>query len=199
MGHGPLNIAAAPGGSLWFSEAAASSVGTSTLSGVISETSGLSGVTSGIAVAPEGDVWMTEYTAGLIDPASHPSRGSARHAAGWDVRPDRPGVRDRALLLREPGGARLRPLLPTGCAIAATNGSVTLTFATPQGLETGTFSGGTFQIFQNASGFVEITLVTQPLARAPAVQQLASRRARRPRTCWPQSTRAATACAVATA
>ena len=65
-GHGPLNIAAAPGGNLWFSEAGASSLGTSTLAGAISETSGFSSATSGIAVAPDGDVWTTEPIAARI-------------------------------------------------------------------------------------------------------------------------------------
>jgi hypothetical protein len=56
------------------------------------------------------------------------------------------------------GALRSGQLVSTGCTINATSGSVTLTFATPQGFQTGTFSGGTFTLNQNATGGVQITL-----------------------------------------
>jgi hypothetical protein len=59
------------------------------------------------------------------------------------------------------GGASsmvLGPTVLTGCTINATQGSITLTFITPQGLQTGTFSGGRFVMNQAANGSVEITL-----------------------------------------
>jgi streptogramin lyase len=72
--HGPLHIAASPTGNLWFSESLASSIGTSTRSGAISETSGLSGSAYGIAIAPGGDVWATEPGPAKI---AHLTPGSA--------------------------------------------------------------------------------------------------------------------------
>ncbi len=65
-GHRPVAIAAAPSGSLWFSEHGASALGSGTLAGAITETGGLSGATYGIAAAPSGDIWATENPAGEI-------------------------------------------------------------------------------------------------------------------------------------
>lgn len=120
-GHGPLNIAAAPGGSLWFSEAAASGVGTRTLGGAVSETSGLSGVTSGIAVAPGGDVWMTEPVMGKVAPLT--PGGTLTEYSVIDGRPaDITPGRDGNMWYTESSPSRIAKVTPDG---AVTNYAVT--------------------------------------------------------------------------
>ena len=60
-------------------------------------------------------------------------------------------------------------MVPVGCTINATQGSVTLSFATPTGPVTGTFSGGTFQVFQSSSGSVQLVLVSSAPRRPPGI------------------------------
>jgi hypothetical protein len=75
-------------------------------------------------------------------------------------------------------------LVTTGCAINATQGSITLTFATPQGVKTATFSGGSFQLTQAPSGAVEITLVTPPVHRSPGASAARPAVSTRPGHLW---------------
>jgi hypothetical protein len=55
--------------------------------------------------------------------------------------------------------AREGSQIPVGCSINATRGNVTLTFATPNGPQSGTFNGGMFMVNQGSSGQPEISLV----------------------------------------
>jgi streptogramin lyase len=56
----PSGIVLAPDGNLWFSEAAASDFGSTTVAGSMSEFTGLSAPAQGIAVGADGNLWMTE-------------------------------------------------------------------------------------------------------------------------------------------
>lgn len=73
-------------------------------------------------------------------------------------------------------------VLSIGCSINATKGSVTLTFATPTGPVTGSFSGGQFTIYQGPTGIPQVRLAaTSPPARPVrgAVAHIAARVAAR--------------------
>jgi virginiamycin B lyase len=61
-GSGPLGIAAAPDGALWFTASTGNRIGRITTAGVITEVAvpTLNGSPSGIAVSEDGSVWFTE-------------------------------------------------------------------------------------------------------------------------------------------
>jgi virginiamycin B lyase len=62
----PLGIAAGPDGAIWFTELGADSIGRSTLTGTMTEFTGLEGPAYTIVTGAEGDLWFAEQSAGKI-------------------------------------------------------------------------------------------------------------------------------------
>src|ERR1700684_2873465 len=56
----PLGIAAGPDGNVWFTELGANVIGRSTLTGEMTEFTGLAGPAETIAAGPDGNLWFTE-------------------------------------------------------------------------------------------------------------------------------------------
>jgi streptogramin lyase len=62
----PLGITAGPDGDVWFTELGASTIGRSTLTGGMTEFTGLSAPAETIATGPDGNLWFTEQSAAKI-------------------------------------------------------------------------------------------------------------------------------------
>ncbi len=62
----PLGIAAGPDGDIWFTEQASPTIGRSTLTGEMTEFTGLSSSAQTITAGPDGDLWFTEQGANKI-------------------------------------------------------------------------------------------------------------------------------------
>jgi virginiamycin B lyase len=62
----PLGITAGPDGDIWFTELGASMIGRSTLTGEMTEFSGLAGPAETISTGSDGNLWFTEQSAAKI-------------------------------------------------------------------------------------------------------------------------------------
>jgi streptogramin lyase len=62
----PLGITAGPDGDIWFTELGAGTIGRSTLTGEMTEFTGLAGPAETIAAGPDGNLWFTEQSAAKI-------------------------------------------------------------------------------------------------------------------------------------
>jgi hypothetical protein len=100
---------------------------------------------------------------------------------------------DGVLRIRRPGGSGFVPLefgseLPVGSEVDASEGSIALTSALPNGkLQTGRFGGGRFVIRQGRRGYIDLYLRGRACRRPPATSSLSIARAskkKRERRLW---------------
>ncbi len=180
----PTGIAAGPDGNIWFTQQAnPGRIGRITPAGVITEfTEGLSADSkpTGIAAGPDGNLWFTEQAnPGRIGRISF---GSSSAPGGTDPfvsdppsltapRPEPALGRKVAtaplagvVRIKAPGSGGFIRLdgstaIPTGSAIDARRGRVSVVSALPGGrTQTATFWGGAFIVRQNRSGMTKLVL-----------------------------------------
>ena len=180
----PTGIAAGPDGNIWFTQQAnPGRIGRITPAGVITEfTEGLSADSkpTGIAAGPDGNLWFTAQA----DPGriGRISFGSSSAPGGSDPfvsdppsltapRPEPALGRKVAtapvagvVRIKAPGSGGFIRLdgstaIPTGSAIDARRGRVSVVSALPGGrTQTATFWGGAFIVRQNRSGMTKLVL-----------------------------------------